>query len=91
MVNEPMLRLSSDLIMAKELLLLMRGTLVLLTVAIPKNFELHVTCHLMCQIVKAAEEADDAHEFITNLANDGKPKLVRKEPNYMMSENCCYC
>ncbi|KAF7380366.1 hypothetical protein HZH68_016231 [Vespula germanica] len=61
--------------MATEVLLLMRGTLVLLTVAIPKNLALHVTRHLMCQIVKAAGEGDAAHEFITNLANDGKPKL----------------
>ncbi|KAL2750232.1 LOW QUALITY PROTEIN: hypothetical protein V1477_001519 [Vespula maculifrons] len=52
-----------------------------------QNFTSHVICHLMCQIVKAAEEADATHEFITNLANDVKPNLVRKETNYMVSEN----
>ncbi|KAF7380363.1 hypothetical protein HZH68_016228 [Vespula germanica] len=60
--------------MATGVLLLMRGILGLLTVAILK-------------MVKAVEEADAAHEFITNLANDVKSKLVRKEPNYMVSEN----
>ncbi|KAF7380378.1 hypothetical protein HZH68_016243 [Vespula germanica] len=68
------MRLSNDFMMATEVLLFMRRTLGLLTVAIPK-------------IVKATEEADAAHEFITYVANDVKPKLVRKEANYMVSEN----
>nr|KAF7390430.1 hypothetical protein H0235_017592 [Vespula pensylvanica] len=34
------------------------------------------------QIVKAAVEADDAHEFITILPSDMKPKLAREAPNY---------
>ncbi|KAL2750391.1 hypothetical protein V1477_001376 [Vespula maculifrons] len=37
--------------------------------------------HLMCQIVKSAEEADAAHEFITNLPND--TKLLREAPYYL--------
>ncbi|KAL2720005.1 hypothetical protein V1477_021152 [Vespula maculifrons] len=35
------------------------------------------------QIVNAAEEADAAHEFITNLSNDVETKLMRDEPNYL--------
>nr|KAF7390432.1 hypothetical protein H0235_017594 [Vespula pensylvanica] len=57
-----LLNFHTDFMMATEVLLFMRWTLGFLTVAIPK-------------IVKAAEEADAAHEFITNLANDVKPKL----------------
>ncbi|KAF7380348.1 hypothetical protein HZH68_016213 [Vespula germanica] len=41
----------------------------------PENFALHVIRHLMCQMVKTAEEPDAAYEFITNLANNLKPKL----------------
>ncbi|KAL2750242.1 hypothetical protein V1477_001529 [Vespula maculifrons] len=52
-----------------------------------ENFTLHVIRHLMCQIVKRAEDADAAYEFITNLANNLKPKLVREKANYLMSES----
>ncbi|KAL2750330.1 hypothetical protein V1477_001461 [Vespula maculifrons] len=41
-----------------------------------ENFALLVIRHLMCQMVKTAEEADAACEFITNLANNLKPKLI---------------
>ncbi|KAL2750318.1 mitochondrial potassium channel ATP-binding subunit-like isoform X2 [Vespula maculifrons] len=47
------------------------------------NFALHVIRNLMCQIIKAEEEADAAHEFITNLPNDLVGKLVRESPNYL--------
>ncbi|KAL2746095.1 hypothetical protein V1477_005752 [Vespula maculifrons] len=40
------------------------------SLAVLKNFALLNIRHLMCQIVKSAEEADAAHEFITNLPND---------------------
>ncbi|KAF7380388.1 hypothetical protein HZH68_016253 [Vespula germanica] len=50
------------------------------------NFALHVIRHLMCQMVKTAEEADAAYEFITNLANNLKPKLRYKRRNG--SESC---
>ncbi|KAF7380382.1 hypothetical protein HZH68_016247 [Vespula germanica] len=73
--------------MATEVLLLMRGTLGLLTAAILKNRALHVIHHLLCQIVKRAEEADAGYEFITNLANNLKPKLVREEANYVVYES----
>ncbi|KAF7380374.1 hypothetical protein HZH68_016239 [Vespula germanica] len=66
----------TDLMMATGVLLYIRGTLGLLTAAILKNLALHVIRHLMCQIVKTAEEADAAYEFITNIANNLKPKLV---------------
>ncbi|KAF7379415.1 hypothetical protein HZH66_014786 [Vespula vulgaris] len=69
-----LLNFYKDFMTTTGVLLLMRGTLGLLTAAILK-------------IVKATEEADAAHEFITNLANDVKPNLVRKETNYMVSEN----
>ncbi|KAL2750307.1 hypothetical protein V1477_001465 [Vespula maculifrons] len=35
-----------------------------------ENFALHVIRNLMCQIIKAEEEVDAAHVFITNLPND---------------------
>ncbi|KAL2750313.1 hypothetical protein V1477_001401 [Vespula maculifrons] len=38
-------------------------------------------------MVKTAEEADAACEFITNLANNLKPKLVREEANYLVYES----
>ncbi|KAL2750260.1 hypothetical protein V1477_001503 [Vespula maculifrons] len=38
------------------------------------------------QIVKTLEEAD-AYEFITNVANNLKPKLVKKEANYLVYES----
>ncbi|KAF7380383.1 hypothetical protein HZH68_016248 [Vespula germanica] len=91
MVNQLMMRLSNVTefpnrnLVATEVLLLMRGTLVLLTVTIPKNLALHVTRHLICQILKAAQEADAAHEFITNLANDGKPKQLNYRANLQLS------
>ncbi|KAL2750389.1 hypothetical protein V1477_001374 [Vespula maculifrons] len=50
------------------------------------NCALLVIRHLMCQMVKTAEEADAACEFITNLANNLKPKLVREEANYLVLE-----
>nr|KAF7390448.1 hypothetical protein H0235_017610 [Vespula pensylvanica] len=65
----------------------MNGILSLLTLAILKNFALHVIHHLICQIVKTAEEADAAHEFITNLPSDKKTKLVKEAPNYSVHGN----
>ncbi|KAL2750402.1 LOW QUALITY PROTEIN: hypothetical protein V1477_001387 [Vespula maculifrons] len=51
------------------------------------NFkELCVTCYSSFNMVKTAEEADAACEFITNLANNLKPKLVREEANYLVYE-----
>ncbi|KAL2746091.1 hypothetical protein V1477_005770 [Vespula maculifrons] len=52
-----------------------------------ENCALLVIRHLMCQMVKTAEEADAACEFITNLANNLKPKLVREEANYLVYES----
>ncbi|KAL2750300.1 hypothetical protein V1477_001472 [Vespula maculifrons] len=49
-----------------------------------ENFALLVIRHLMCQMVKTAEEADAAYEFITNLADNLKLKLVREEANYLV-------
>ncbi|KAL2719863.1 mitochondrial potassium channel ATP-binding subunit isoform X1 [Vespula maculifrons] len=47
----------------------------------PLNFALHVVCYLMYQIVKPAEEAGSAPEFIVNLPSDRKPELVREALN----------
>ncbi|KAL2746077.1 hypothetical protein V1477_005734 [Vespula maculifrons] len=52
-----------------------------------ENCALLVIRHLMYQMVKTAEEADAACEFITNLANNLKPKLVREEANYLVYES----
>ncbi|KAL2719999.1 LOW QUALITY PROTEIN: hypothetical protein V1477_021146 [Vespula maculifrons] len=56
-----------------------------------KNFNIdfasRIVRHLMYQIVKSAEEADAAHEFITNLPNDMKLKLVRETLNYAVYGN----
>ncbi|KAL2750271.1 hypothetical protein V1477_001514 [Vespula maculifrons] len=38
------------------------------------------------QIVKTLEKAD-AYEFITNFANNLKPKLVKEEANYLVYES----
>ncbi|KAL2750413.1 hypothetical protein V1477_001398 [Vespula maculifrons] len=67
---------------ATRIFLLMSWTLSLLTLAVIYNFALHVIRHLMCQIVKGAEGADAAHEFIKKLVNDMEPKLMREAPNY---------
>ncbi|KAF7379413.1 hypothetical protein HZH66_014784 [Vespula vulgaris] len=55
--------------------------------ATPLNFALHIVCHLMYQIVKAAVEADASHEFITNLPSEMKSKLAREAPNYLVYGN----
>nr|KAF7390437.1 hypothetical protein H0235_017599 [Vespula pensylvanica] len=39
------------------------------------------------QIVKTLEEADAAYKFITNVANNRKPKLVEEESNYLVYES----
>ncbi|KAL2746102.1 hypothetical protein V1477_005759 [Vespula maculifrons] len=94
-----LLNFHTDFMMTTRVFLLMRGTLGLLTVAIlnivlvkmlherEENFALHVIRNLMCQIIKAEEEADAAHEFITNLPNDLVGKLVRESPNYLVYGN----
>ncbi|KAL2750376.1 hypothetical protein V1477_001361 [Vespula maculifrons] len=71
-----------DFMIATRIFLLMSWTLSLLTLAVIYNFALHVIRHLMCQIVKGAEVADAAHEFIKKLVNDMEPKLMREAPNY---------
>ncbi|KAL2719896.1 hypothetical protein V1477_021043 [Vespula maculifrons] len=69
MVHRSMLCLRNGFMMATRVFLLISGTLDLLTLVILK-------------IVYATEEADAAHEFITNLPSDMNPKLVREAPNY---------
>ncbi|KAL2750305.1 hypothetical protein V1477_001406 [Vespula maculifrons] len=39
------------------------------------------------EIIKAEEEVDAAHVFITNLPNDLVGKLVRELPNYLVYGN----
>ncbi|KAF7380390.1 hypothetical protein HZH68_016255 [Vespula germanica] len=70
--------------MATRIFLLMNG---ILSLAILKNFALHVIRHLICQIVKTAEEGDAAHELITNLLSDKKTKLMSETPNYPVHGN----
>ncbi|KAL2719974.1 hypothetical protein V1477_021121 [Vespula maculifrons] len=82
MVHQSMLCLRNGFMMATRVFLLISGTLDLLTLVILKNFVFHIIRHLMYQIVYATEEADAAHEFITNLPSDMNPKLVREAPNY---------
>ncbi|KAL2746110.1 hypothetical protein V1477_005767 [Vespula maculifrons] len=71
-----------NFMIATRIFLLMSWTLSLLTLAVIYNFALHVIRHLMCQIVKGAEVADAAHEFIKKLVNDMEPKLMREAQNY---------
>ncbi|KAL2746088.1 hypothetical protein V1477_005745 [Vespula maculifrons] len=77
-----LLNFYADFTIATRIFLLMSWTLRLLTLAVIYNFALHVIRHLMCQIVKGAEVADAAHEFIKKLVNDMEPKLMREAQNY---------
>ncbi|KAL2719984.1 LOW QUALITY PROTEIN: hypothetical protein V1477_021131 [Vespula maculifrons] len=85
MVNQSMLYLWNDFLMATLVFLLVSGTLGLLTLAIMKEF--YVTYRSSLNIVYATEEADDAHEFVTNLPSDMKLKLVREALNYPVYGN----
>ncbi|KAL2746081.1 hypothetical protein V1477_005738 [Vespula maculifrons] len=79
MVNQSVLCLLNDFMMAARVFFIDEWDI--RSLAILKNFALLNIRHLMCQIVKSAEEADAAHEFITNLPNDRK--LLREAPYYL--------
>ncbi|KAL2750364.1 hypothetical protein V1477_001349 [Vespula maculifrons] len=68
MVHQSVLCLLNDFMMTARVFFIDEWDI--RSLAILKNFALLNIRHLMCQIVKSAEEADAAHEFITNLPND---------------------
>nr|KAF7390421.1 hypothetical protein H0235_017583 [Vespula pensylvanica] len=86
MVIRSMLCLWNGFMMSTRVFLLISGTLNLLTLAILKNFALHIVRYLLYQIVKTAEEAGAAHEFITNLPRDMKPKTLDCENSRVVQE-----